>query len=120
MVKRTVLPVIYLWMAAAGAVVWMGIHDPDTVLANLDGFIALIAIIGGVAAPALSTLLRMWEGEQTIEMQEMPIDHEHERVRDAEEHNHQMQMDSKHQKHSQVVHKYQEGVIGQQTVEEDE
>ena len=111
MVKRTVVPVIYLWMAAAGAVVWMGIHDPDTVLANLDGFIALIAIIGGVAAPALSTLLRMWEGEQTIEIQELPIGHEHDRTRDAEEHVHRMDVEKLQQKHEHVVEKTEKGVM---------
>ena len=60
MVKKTVVPVIYLWMLASAAVVGMGIFQPDVVLANLDGFIALIAIIGGTAAPALNTLMRMW------------------------------------------------------------
>ncbi len=68
MVKKTVIPAIYLWLLASGAVVGMGILYPDVVLANLDGFIALIAIIGGVAAPALQTVLRMWESEQQIEM----------------------------------------------------
>ena len=93
MVRRTVLPVIYLWMLAAGSVVAMGIYQPDVVLENLDGFIALIAIIGGTAAPALSTLMRMWEAEQTSETAEMPIQMEHDRVRDSAEHEHQMHME---------------------------
>ena len=67
MVGRTVLPTIYLWLMAAGAIVAMGIWKPDVVLANLDGFIALLAIISGVAVPALNTVLRMWESEQQIE-----------------------------------------------------
>ena len=46
MVRKTVIPAIYLWLLASGAVVAMGIFQPDIVLANLDGFIALIAIIG--------------------------------------------------------------------------
>ena len=104
MVSKTVLPVIYLWMAAAGAVVAMGIYQPDIVLMNLDGFIALIAIIGGVAAPAFNTLLRMWEQEQTAEGNEIPNEYihqraietlgaEHERGEDAKEHEHQMYME---------------------------
>ena len=48
MVKKTVIPAIYLWLLASGSVVAMGIWKPDVVLQNLDGFIALIAIIGGV------------------------------------------------------------------------
>lgn len=111
MVKRTVLPVIYLWMIASGAVVGMGIWQPDIVLANLDGFIALIAIIGGVAAPALATLLRMWEGEQTVEIAEHPIDHAHNRDRDTAEHEHRMDLDAKDQAHRHTVEKHAEGVI---------
>ncbi len=93
MVRRTVLPAIYLWLLASGAVVGMGIFSPDVVLANLDGFIALIAIIGGTAGPALSTILRMWESEQTSETAEFPLQSVHDRERDVAEHAHQMHME---------------------------
>tara|TARA_R100000329_G_scaffold80122_5_gene68579 strand:+ start:5879 stop:6244 length:366 start_codon:yes stop_codon:yes gene_type:complete len=93
MVSRTVLPVIYLWMLASGAVVAMGIYAPDVVLTNLDGFIALIAIIGGVAAPAFNTLLRMWEQEQSAEGDEIPTNAQHERDRESAEHEHVMHME---------------------------
>jgi len=93
MVRKTVIPAIYLWLLASGSVVAMGIFQPDIVLANLDGFIALIAIIGGTAGPALSTILRMWESEQTSETSEMPIQAEHGRTRDIAEHEHQMHME---------------------------
>jgi len=95
MIKKTVVPVIYLWMLAAGAIVAMGIYQPDVVLANLDGFIALLAIISGVAVPALSTLMRMWESEQASEVIEMPMQMEHDRDRDTAEHEHQMRMEAK-------------------------
>ena len=95
MVRKTVVPAIYLWLLASGAVVAMGIYQPEVVLANLDGFIALIAIIGGTAGPALSTILRMCESEQTSETAEMPVDHEHRRERDTAEHEHQMLMESR-------------------------
>lgn len=93
MVKRTVIPAIYLWLLASAAVVGMGILRPDVVLMNLDGFIALIAIIGGTAGPALSTILRMWESEQATEVSEMPTQAQHERDRDSAEHDHQMSME---------------------------
>ena len=93
MVRKTVLPAIYLWLLASGSVVAMGIYAPDVVLANLDGFIALIAIIGGTAGPALSTILRMWESEQTSETAEMPLQATHDRERDVAEHAHQMHME---------------------------
>jgi hypothetical protein len=99
MIARTVLPVIYLWMASAGSVVAMGIYAPDVVLTNLDGFIALIAIIGGVAAPAFNTLMRMWESEQAAEVSEIPADFVHEREREVDQHQHTM-----------VVEKHEAGV----------
>ena len=88
MVKRTVLPAIYLWLLAAGAVVGMGIWKPDVVLTNLDGFIALIAIISGVSAPALGTVLRMWESEQTIQMEKSSMEHQQAMLKAAQEHAH--------------------------------
>jgi len=103
MVKRTVLPAIYLWLLAAGSVVAMGILKPDVVLNNLDGFIALIAIIGGTAAPALSTVLRMWESEQTIEIDNMGVEMEHERVRDALNKQHLIDLEKIQQKHEHTL-----------------
>ena len=67
MVKWTALPAIFLWLAANGAVVAMGILKPDIVLMNLEGFIALIAIIGGTAQPAFATILELWKQEQQTE-----------------------------------------------------
>lgn len=72
MVKWTALPAIFLWLAASGSVVAMGIIKPDVVLTNLEGFIALIAIIGGTAAPAFATILELWKAEQTIETELHP------------------------------------------------
>tara|TARA_R100001510_G_scaffold56397_1_gene61861 strand:- start:535 stop:954 length:420 start_codon:yes stop_codon:yes gene_type:complete len=103
MVKRTVIPAIYLWLMACGSVVAMGIWKPDVVLMNLDGFIALIAIIGGTAAPALQTVLRMWESEQTQEVDNIPIELKHERERDAASKEHTIQLEKQAQKHEQLL-----------------
>jgi len=67
MIKWTALPAVYLWLAASGAVVAMGIAKPDVVLENIEGFIALIAIIGGTAQPAFATMLELWKQEQQTE-----------------------------------------------------
>ena len=67
MIKWTALPAVYLWLAASGAVVAMGIIKPDVVLENIEGFIALIAIIGGTAQPAFATMLELWKQEQQTE-----------------------------------------------------
>ena len=99
LIKRTVLPAIYLWLLASGAVVYTGITKPEVVLTNLDGFIALIAIIGGVAAPAFNTLLRTWEAEQANEIVEVPADYEHRRILESEQHKHQMSMEAENNTH---------------------
>jgi hypothetical protein len=93
LVNKTIVPIIYLWILAAGGVVGMGIYKPELVIPNLDGFIALIAIIGGVAAPALAVILRMWEQEQQTEIDSTPANKEHERERDTEEHRHRMSVE---------------------------
>jgi hypothetical protein len=99
MVAKTVLPVIYVWIAAAASVVYTGITKPDVVLQNLDGFIALIAIIGGVALPALNTLLRTWESEKANQIADMPVQYDHERVEDNLEHGHVMHMEKQDNTH---------------------
>lgn len=111
MVSRTVIPAIYLWLLASGAVVGMGIMKPEIVLINLDGFIALIAIISGVAAPALGTILRMWESEQTQEVDNIPIELKHRRERESLEQAHRMEIERLDQEHTHVVIKHQEGVL---------
>tara|TARA_R100001377_G_scaffold83238_1_gene64484 strand:+ start:310 stop:684 length:375 start_codon:yes stop_codon:yes gene_type:complete len=109
MVSRTVIPAIYLWLLASGAVVGMGIWKPDVVLVNLDGFIALIAIISGVAAPALATVLRMWESEQTVEIDNIPMELKHEREVRADQHEHRMVMEKTAQNHVHDVRKHKVG-----------
>ena len=103
MVGRTVLPTIYLWLLAAGAIVAMGIWKPEVVLANLDGFIALIAIIGGIAAPAFNTLLRTWEAEQANEITEVPAEYEHRRGLEQAQHKHQMSMEAENNTHNNTM-----------------
>ena len=83
----------------------MGILHPDVVLANLDGFIALIAIIGGTAAPALQTVLRMWESEQAQEVDNIPTDLDHDRQRDAAQKEHMIQLEKLAQKHKHELEK---------------
>jgi len=121
MVSKTVLPTIYLWLLASGAVVAMGIWKPDVVLTNLDGFIALIAIISGVAAPALATILRMWESEQQIEIDNIGVGLENERALDKIRKDHVIEMEKQQlthahemsksaQEHTQIVEKHKESL----------
>ena len=109
MVRRTVIPAIYLWLLACGSVVGMGIWKPDVVLMNLDGFIALIAIIGGTAAPALQTVLRMWESEQVQEVDNIPTELQHQRDINAEKEKHLMDLEKLQQAHVHKIESIQQG-----------
>ena len=109
MVRRTVIPAIYLWLLACGAVVAMGIWRPEVVLTNLDGFIALIAIIGGTAAPALQTVLRMWESEQVQEVDNIPTELQHQREMQAEKEKHIMELEKLQQTHVHKIESIQQG-----------
>ena len=103
MVSSTVKPAIYLWLLACGAVVGMGILHPTVVLDNLDGFIALIAIIGGTAAPALQTVLRMWEAEQSSEVENIPTELKHQRELQSQQAEHTIQLQKVAQAHMNVM-----------------
>jgi len=107
MVTFTVLPIIYVWIMASSAVVYTGITKPEIVLENLDGFIALIAIIGGVALPALNTLLRTWEAEKTNQIADMPERYIHERNEDSLEHEHMMIIEKQDNTHKVNIETYQ-------------
>ena len=106
MITYTVVPIIYVWILASSAVVYTGITKPDIVLANLDGFIALIAIIGGVALPALNTLLRTWEAEKTNQIADMPERYIHERTEDSLEHEHVMTIEKQDNSHKVNIETY--------------
>ena len=109
MVRRTVIPAIYLWLLACGSVVGMGIWKPEVVLMNLDGFIALIAIIGGTAAPALQTVLRMWESEQVQEVDNIPTELQHQRDINTEKEKHFMELEKLQQAHIHKIESIQQG-----------
>jgi hypothetical protein len=100
MMTRAMLPLMYLWIVLAGGIVGLGFVEPfvfktTLIIDNVDKFIALLGIVTVAVSPVFATILRMWEAEQTGELAEMPVQAEHERVRDAEEHAHVIQMESR-------------------------
>jgi hypothetical protein len=103
MVKWTTLPAVYLWLAASGSVVAMGILKPEVVLENLEGFIALIAIIGQTAQPAFATILELWKAEQQTETELHPtvVNNKEDGLQKAAEH--QRVMDLKNLEHQHTL-----------------
>ena len=78
-----------------------GYSKAEVVLENLEGFIALIAIIGGTAQPAFATMLELWKSEQQVETELHPdvvkakveaeqkrAEHERQLAKLAQEHEH--------------------------------
>jgi hypothetical protein len=49
----------------------------ESVIANLDGYTTLIAIIGGPALLIIKDALDMWKQQQSAEIQLIPIKTEH-------------------------------------------
>lgn len=124
MVKWTALPAIFLWLAASGSVVAMGILQPDIVLANLEGFIALIAIIGGTAQPAFATILELWKAEQQTETELHPSVVESKEAALVAQQEHQRLLDIKQLEHDQRLQwerqRVELGIYGREEVHPDD
>ena len=65
-------------MAALG-IVAMGVYEPDAVMPMLEGYIALLAIVGTLATLIVTSMLELWKTEQTQEIGTMEdrIAHRH-------------------------------------------
>ena len=57
------VPLVLLWVGFAGYVIWHGLRDP-TVLAQIEGYTTLIAILGGPALLIIKDALDVWKQEQ--------------------------------------------------------
>ena len=68
MMKYIGLPIVWGWLLAALSIVGYGIYDPDTVMPMLEGFIAMLAIVGTLATLIVTSMLELWKSEQTKEI----------------------------------------------------
>ena len=57
------VPLVLLWVGFAGYVIWHGLRDPG-VLAQIEGYTTLIAILGGPALLIIKDALDVWKQEQ--------------------------------------------------------
>ena len=60
-------------------IVAMGVYDPNAVMPMLEGYIALLAIVGTLATLIVTSMLELWKTEQTQEIATMEdrIAHRH-------------------------------------------
>jgi len=79
MMKYIGLPIVWGWLIAALGIVAMGVYDPDAVMPMLEGYIALLAIVGTLATLIVTSMLELWKTEQTQEIATMEdrIAHRH-------------------------------------------
>ena len=79
MMKYIGLPIVWGWLIAALGIVAMGVYDPTAVMPMLEGYIALLAIVGTLATLIVTSMLELWKTEQTQEIGTMEdrIAHRH-------------------------------------------
>ncbi len=79
MMKYIGLPIVWGWLMAALGIVAMGVYEPDSVMPMLEGYIALLAIVGTLATLIVTSMLELWKTEQTQEIGTMEdrIAHRH-------------------------------------------
>ena len=90
MMRYIGLPIVWGWLLAALAIVVMGVYDPDSVMPMLEGYIALLAIVGTLATLIVTSMLELWKSEQQQEiatmedrikhrqtLEELQLSHEH-------------------------------------------
>ena len=68
MMRYIGLPIVWGWLIAALGIVGMGVYDPDAVMPMLEGYIALLAIVGTLATLIVTSMLELWKTEQTQEI----------------------------------------------------
>ena len=79
MMRYIGLPIVWGWLLAALAIVVMGVYEPDSVMPMLEGYIALLAIVGTLATLIVTSMLELWKSEQQQEIATMEgrINHRH-------------------------------------------
>ena len=71
MMRYIGLPIVWGWLLAALGIVGMGVYDPDSVMPLLEGYIALLAIVGTLATLIVTSMLELWKSEQSQEIATM-------------------------------------------------
>ncbi len=71
MMRYIGIPIVWGWLLAALGIVAMGVYDPDSVMPMLEGYIALLAIVGTLATLIVTSMLELWKSEQTQEIATM-------------------------------------------------
>ena len=68
------VPLVLLWVGFAGAVIYAGLGD-SSVLASIESYTTLIAILGGPALLIIKDALDVWKQEQDVESKAQEQEH---------------------------------------------
>jgi hypothetical protein len=93
MMRYVGIPIVWCWLLSAMTIIFMGISAPEMVMPMLDGFVALLAIIGTLATLIVTSMLELWKTEQMKEVDVIPERLTHSIVLDGEERRHIMEIE---------------------------
>ena len=93
MMRYIGLPIVWGWLLAALAIVVMGVYEPDSVMPMLEGYIALLAIVGTLATLIVTSMLELWKSEQQQEIATMEDRIKHRQILEELQLSHEHRMD---------------------------
>lgn len=88
------IPIVWAWLASAMTIIFMGIVEPDAIMPQMEGFIALLAIVGTLATLIVTSMLELWKSEQQKEVEVIPERLTHSILLDGEERRHKMEIET--------------------------
>ena len=92
--RSILLPVVYAWLAAAVSLVGYGLYKPEDVIPNLEGYLALLAILSAPATLAISEINRLYAENMTAKIQLEPDIIKHEIKTEQDQQKHEIALDA--------------------------
>ena len=92
--RSILLPVVYAWLAAAVSLVGYGLYKPDDVIPNLEGYLALLAILSAPATLAISEINRLYAENMSAKIQLEPDIIKHQIKTEQDQQKHEIALDA--------------------------
>ena len=92
--RSILLPVVYAWLAAAVSLVGYGLYKPEDVIPNLEGYLALLAILSAPATLAISEINRLYAENMSAKIQLEPDLIKHKIKTEQDQQKHEISLDA--------------------------
>ena len=92
--RSILIPVVYACLAAAVSLVGYGLYKPEDVIPNLEGYLALLAILSAPATLAISEINRLYAENMSAKIQLEPDIIKHEIKREQDQQKHEIALDA--------------------------